>query len=371
MLDLTNPRRGLPARLRDLLRAEPELSERLNRLRRFARAVRASEYHLTNACNLRCEGCWFFAYDFDSAAREEPDLGAWRQFVSHQKARGITAPLLIGGEPMLRPERVRLFVDAMPFVTISSNGLIPLPVKGFERVAIALTLFGGGPLDDELRGIEPSGRRRMGLFDRALSNYAGDARATFVFALTEASRPFIEEVVARIQQNGNQVTFNHYSAYGSGSGCLSPEAAEDLAREAIRVRDAYPETVASHPYFIRTLLTRRSHWGAFGYDVCPSISVDHPEHKERLKNGNPSLRLFNSYAADTRSLNFCCTSGRCSDCSDSQAVQSWLLVGLSHFADSIELIGTWVEIAESYWRQFVWAPYHPANRKDVPPAVEY
>jgi MoaA/NifB/PqqE/SkfB family radical SAM enzyme len=364
LLDSSNPRRGLPARLRALLAGAPELSERLSRLRHFARLVRASEYHLTNACNLRCEGCWFFEYDFDSSSREESNLDTWREFIEYQRARGVTAPLLIGGEPALYPERIALFVEAMPYVTVSSNGLQPLPIVGFERVAIALTLFGGGPWDDRLRGIEPSGRRRTGLFDRVLHNYAGDARATFVFALTTESRPFIEDVVVRVRENGNQITFNHYSAHGNGGGRLSPAAAEDLAQEAIRVRNAYPDTVIAHPYFIRTLLTGRSHWGRFGYEVCPSLSVDHPEHKERLRNGNPVLRLFNSYAADTRSLNFCCTSGRCEDCCDSQAVQSWLLVGLPHFAGTVETISTWLELAESYWRQFVWSPYHRVSSSD-------
>lgn len=359
--DGRNPRRGLPARLKRLLETQPQLSERLKRLRRFARDVRASEYHLTNACNLRCQGCWFFEYNFDSASREELNEDAWREFVKHQKARGITAPLLIGGEPTLHPERIRLFVEAMPYVTISTNGLEALPVVGYERVAIALTLFGGGPLDDRLRGIEPSGRRKMGLFERVLGNYRGDARATFIFALTVESLPFIEDVVVRIRENGNQISFNHYSTYGHDGARLPAGKAQELAQEAMRMRQTYPDVVISHPYFIRTLLSGQSHWDRFGYAVCPSISVDHPEHKERLRNGNPVLRLFNSYASDTRSLNFCCTSGRCDDCCDSQAVQSWLLVSLPHFADTPDLISTWIELAESYWRQFVWSPYHSAG----------
>ncbi len=39
------------------------LKARLSKVMSFARRVRVSEYQLTNACNIRCEGCWFFEYE--------------------------------------------------------------------------------------------------------------------------------------------------------------------------------------------------------------------------------------------------------------------------------------------------------------------
>jgi hypothetical protein len=204
----------------------------------------------------------------------------------------------------------------MPFTTISSNGLRPLPKDGFERVAIALTIFGGGPLDDELRGIRPSGKRFSGLFDKVLSNYQDDDRATFILALTNESTEFLEETVERIRDNGNQVTFNFYSGYGTADPLHEASENERRLEEALRVQQAYRSTVTCDPYYISALLSGRSHWGAFGYDCCPSISVSHPDHKERLRNGNPVLPQFNSFAADAHSVNFCCTSGHCKDCRD-------------------------------------------------------
>ena len=43
-----------------------------------------------------------------------------------------------------------------------------------------------------------------------------------------------------------------------------------------------------------------------------------------------------------------------------QAVQSWLLVSVRHFLQTKQGLQTWVELAENYWRQFVWSPYHTA-----------
>ncbi len=63
------------------------------------------------------------------------------------------------------------------------------------------------------------------------------------------------------------------------------------------------------------------------------------------------------YAPDLTTIHFCCTSGHCEGCRDSQAVQTWLLVSVRHFLQSKQGLQTWVELAENYWRQFVWSPY--------------
>ncbi|MET0793586.1 MAG: radical SAM protein [Polyangiaceae bacterium] len=321
----------------------------------LSRRVRSSEYLLTNACNIRCKGCWFFANDFDSSTKELTGEAPLREFVRRERERGINYAIIIGGEPTLIPKRIALFVEGMDYVTISTNGLKPFPVRGFERVAVQISLFGGGPLDDELRAIKPSGERFSGLFDTALANFKNDPRACFVFAICDEGIEFIDETVRRIQENGNRVSFNIYSKYGS-SDPLRLQSAPRLLEAALAVKERYPETVLSHPYFIETLVTGKAHWGeSFSYDVCPSISVDHPAHAARRANGKPTLPLFNAWAADCETVNFCCTSGHCDECRDSQAVLSWLQMNMYRFRESPERLKTWIEIAESYWKQFPWA----------------
>ena len=103
------------------------------------------------------------------------------------------------------------------------------------------------------------------------------------------------------------------------------------------------------------MVTGKSHWGEFGYQQCPSVSVDHPANKDRVANGLPVLPKFNTWAADLETLNFCCTSGHCEDCRDSQAVFSWLLVNMARFRRDGDLMKAWIDISESYWKQFIWS----------------
>lgn len=348
-------------RLRELLAGRPDLAARLKTVREMGRRVRACEVHLTTTCNIRCKGCWYFEGGFDTAVKETSDPGLIRAFTEKLVADGITQATLIGGEPTLVLDRVRPFVENLPYVTISTNGLRPLPQEGFDNVAIGISLFGGGPLDDDLRAHRPNGSSFTGLFEKALGHYRNDPRVTFIFALSEDGLPHVESTVRAIQDNGNQVTFNFYSAHGSDHPLRIDNEQRTLA-EALRVKDLYPETVVSHPYFIESLITGRGHWGGqFGYDVCPSISVDMPEHEQRVNNGQPVLDGFAVYGADYETLQFCCTSGDCGGCRDSQAVYSWLMVSFNRFLDDVQRLETWLDLAESYWRQWYWSQRHSPN----------
>jgi len=279
----------LADRLPQLLAQDAELARRFADVRGFSAKVRACEYHLTNACNIRCEGCWFFEFGHDKSAKESKHLDAWIAFTAAQRKRRVNCALLIGGEPTLFPERVEAFVNAMRYVSISTNGLKAFPnVEPFRNVTVFISLFGGGALDDELRAIKPGGKRFSGLFDTALKNYQNDPRATFVYAVTEDGLCHIESTVKRIHANGNVVSFNFYSKYNTGHP-LRMENGRRLLAEMLRVQEQFPRTVLNHRTHMEAMITGRTWCGEFGYDTCPSVSQDHPENAARLQNGHPTL----------------------------------------------------------------------------------
>src|SRR5256886_7385121 len=242
-------------RLAARLAGEDEaLLQRFRAVRSFSRSVRASEYHITNACNLRCRGCWFFTFEFDRETKDQTDLAQLRIFIERERVRHINAALLIGGEPTLVPDRVMAFAEGMEYVTLSTNGLRPLPRAGFERVSIGITLFGGGDLDDELRAITPGGRTFTGLFETALRNYRDDPRAIFNYAVAGNGLKHIGGTVRRIRDNGNRVTFNLYSEYDTDVP-LRNSRNQRLLDELLAIAVAYPDTVVAHPYYLRALIT--------------------------------------------------------------------------------------------------------------------
>src|SRR5437867_4217911 len=61
--------------------SDESLLRRFHAVRAFARTFRPSEYHITNACNLRCKGCWFFSYDYDKRTRDQSNMATLKAFI--------------------------------------------------------------------------------------------------------------------------------------------------------------------------------------------------------------------------------------------------------------------------------------------------
>jgi hypothetical protein len=338
---------------------DKELRDRFFRLMKYSAWRRTMLVHITNKCNLRCRGCWFFEDGFDRNVIEETEPEKWREFAHREALRGINTAVLIGGEPTLYPQRIASIRERIPCVTVSTNGEVLLSKVDFPDVTIALTMFGGIKTDAKIRAIRYNGKPFSGLMDRVLQNYQHDQRAGFVYGLSSLAIDEIRPTVRIVQDAGLRVTFNFYRDFCNGS-LETEEQERRLIDEAMAVADAFPETVISHPYYIEALLSGKTEWGEFNGETCPTASIHYPGNTKRLANGHPFLTDFNAYSSDLRPTR-CCNGGNCDSCRDSQVISSWLLVNSKKFMRNPEMIKTWVDMSEAYWSQFVWSPYHPSQ----------
>ena len=97
------------------------------RYRRISRLnIRSSIYDVTDRCNLRCKGCFFFSSGEQNAAHEEKDIARWHGFVDAEMARGVNLAILIGGEPTLCLDRIEAFYKRLP-TFCATNELIKVP----------------------------------------------------------------------------------------------------------------------------------------------------------------------------------------------------------------------------------------------------
>ena len=138
---------GTFERVMELVGQDFALAARLKAMQDFSRTVRTSEYHLTNACNIRCKGCWFFAYDYDRKVHEVHELSHWREFAARERAeRKITTALLIGG----------IFIGigagiVNPSVAAAALGTVPVAKSGmasglnstFRLLGVAIGVVAG------------------------------------------------------------------------------------------------------------------------------------------------------------------------------------------------------------------------------------
>ncbi|MDH4562426.1 radical SAM protein [Pseudomonas sp. BN411] len=125
-------------------------NKRFEDVRQEVKSMRSSLYHLTNKCNSRCKGCWFFEFEFDTRVHELDDIEVWQERGRQEAERGINAPLLISGEPSIFLDWVKFFMEYMPMVTVSTNGLKKIPGP------ISVSLYG----HDIIREIEATSLSR-------------------------------------------------------------------------------------------------------------------------------------------------------------------------------------------------------------------
>ena len=83
------------------LLAQPEVRQRWEKIRKYF-FLRESTYDMSNRCNLRCDGCYYYEGEKQFAV-ENGSVEAWRDLMRNEKKRGITYVVLAGAEPSLVP----------------------------------------------------------------------------------------------------------------------------------------------------------------------------------------------------------------------------------------------------------------------------
>src|SRR5208283_1655206 len=98
------------------LMQNPELRARYKRLKQFF-FIKESAYDVTSACQLRCDGCYYFAGD-KYRIRDIKDPAQWRDFLRQERSRGINYVNLAGAEPSLVPQILKACYETIPLGTV-------------------------------------------------------------------------------------------------------------------------------------------------------------------------------------------------------------------------------------------------------------
>jgi hypothetical protein len=326
----------MATRLREFL--DDAFLARLYREIRQAGAIRAISVDLTHRCNLRCAGCYFFAEGMDR--RETPSTDAeFEAFVAREQARGTNFVTVIGGEPSLALDRLRVLARTFR-TTVVTNGLRRIPWEGFESMPIGVSVWGDHETDTRLRG-----RGRRDIFAVALRNYRNDPRANWYYTTTPGNAHEIQPVVERCVTNGNRVLFNFYGDLAGIGGDVDHRLGfARVRREIDRMIDRYPESIWLSSYMSEVISTGRLYEDTWGYDVCSSVSADNPMNRERLANGKPYNPHFRAYNPDLTSTRRCCVGHErdCSTCFDVWAHTSWIMLHMRRHLGSKHEFTNWL-----------------------------
>jgi 4Fe-4S single cluster domain len=312
---------------------------------RKAGGIRSISVDITNRCNLRCKGCYFFSGRmdlFDSPADEnEFDL-----FIRREKGRGTNFITVVGGEPALELKRLKKLYDNFN-LSVATNGLIKIPYEGFENLPIGVAVWGNNSADMLLRG-----NGKINAFETALKIYKNDERAFFYYTTTSGNANQIEEVVTRCVQNGNRVLFNFYSDKENlGDTFDHRNGFEEVHKEIIRMIELFPEMILMSPYVGEIVSSGKLYNEKWGYDVCTNFSTNNPINSERMRSANLYSKHFRAYNADLKTTRQCCTSNynNCDSCYDVWQHFSWIILNMRKHLSSKEEFTNWLTTAYLFY----------------------
>ncbi len=308
--------------------------------------IRSSIYDLTNRCNLRCKGCFFFSSG-EHHVQEEMELGKWEAFIDREKARGVNLAILIGGEPTLCMDRLEAFYRRIP-TYCATNGLIKVPRDRFPDMMVGISLWGSGEDEKVLRGKDT--------FSVSSKNYEGDPYAYYLYTLTPRQVGKTEPVIRRIRDAGLKV---HLQLLSNDEGVdgfsWRPEELSDLRFELDEMLDHYPRTVISCRYYHEIITTGLMQGRRFGWRECPSVteSLDHRQPPVRR------LIHFYRWGADLKTVHRCCTSATrdCSTCKDGAAHMSWVMVNKRDHMNTTRDLQNWIEVYEMFAKLYKFIPW--------------
>jgi MoaA/NifB/PqqE/SkfB family radical SAM enzyme len=327
----------------DLL-AETAARERWEKVRKYF-FLRESTYDMTNRCNMRCEGCYYYEGD-KQFSPDNGDPGEWRRLMQQEKARGITYVVLAGAEPSLVPDLLQVCYDELPLGCIATNGLKRIP----ESVGYKIHISVWGDDSTSLRV-----RRSKDLLKKQLDNYRNDPRAVFIYTFTRENIEEIHSVMGSLAPSGCKVSFNIFSPPVGYEGSLAhnEKSLAHVRSTIIRLMSQYPDHVL-YSYYNAVAHTHR-----FGLHDLYACSYPRMNSSTDLGLG----RSFRQYRADLswdRSVACCVPDTDCRHCRHYAAGSAVVTARLYRHATDPDTFKSWLDYVDTYLS--VWVMGYEKNR---------
>jgi organic radical activating enzyme len=219
--------------------SNPAVKKRFETVRKYF-FLRESTYDMSNRCNLRCDGCYYFEGD-KQFAKENRQPEAWRKLMQQEKARGITYVVLAGAEPAMVPELLEVCYQEIDLGCIATNGVRPIPDSvGYK---IHISVWGNDKTSERVRN-------HKNLLSKQIDAYKGNEQAVFVYTFTKQNIAEIYQVMDFLAPHQAKVTFNVFSSplgYG-GDLRLDAHGFAQVQATMLDVMEKFPENVLFSPY---------------------------------------------------------------------------------------------------------------------------
>ena len=233
---------------------------------------------IINVCNLHCEHCYWW---LNRKENEDLTVEQWKKIIDEKfKKQHVFIITLVGGEPMLRPDVVELFVKEFPKrICVVTNGTFPIPsLKNIYFYWISID--GTEEIHNEIRGQDAWAKTRKNVIDY-VENNGEKAWKDIWITMTINSRNYktVRNVIEDWQDYSNKIGFQFHTPFMKGDPLWLPfgEKRTRLVDEIIEMKQEYGDYIINPNSQLELM---KKSWG--GKDIvpvdCPTwaiLSVDH------------------------------------------------------------------------------------------------
>jgi hypothetical protein len=180
-----------------------------------------------------------------------------------------------------------------------------------------------------------------------IESYLQDDHLRSMWAAVRAAKPIM-------------VGFNFYGDISSIGGLCDHRAGFAGPRRIVEdLIDRFPDAIVISRHLSEVISTGRLLDQQWGYQVCGSITANHPKNRERIANGIAYNSHFRAYNADLRTTRRCCVGDErdCATCFDVWAHMSWIMLNFSRHLATAADFTNWLEATYLFYGVNRLIPY--------------
>lgn len=234
---------------------------------------------IINVCNLHCEHCYWW---LNREENEELSVEQWKAVIDKKfKKNHVFIVTLVGGEPMLRPEVIELFVKEFPKrACVVTNGTFPIPYLK-DIYFYWISIDGTEEIHNKIRGDGAWEKTRKNVLDYVEKN-GENAWKDIWITMTINSQNYhtIKDVIDDWKDITNKIGFQFHTPFMKGDPLWMPfgDKRTKVIDEIISLKKNELKDYIINP--ISQLELMKKNWGGTGTTPvdCPTwaiISVDH------------------------------------------------------------------------------------------------
>lgn len=242
---------------------------------------------IINVCNLHCSHCYWW-----KTRRNELDElgpGDWKEIIKQTfKKHHVYVVTLVGGEPMMRQDIIKVFCDEMPRrICVVTNGTYPL-VRFDKLYFYWVSLDGTEQVHDSIRGKGAYSKTKKNILDY-ISGPDRNGKPAWkdiwiTMTINSLNYTTIEDLIDEWKDTINKIGFQFHTPFADNDPLWLPfgDTRTDIINNIQRLRTKYPDFIMNTE---KQLELMKGNWGGIKTTPvdCPSWAILSLDHKGMSK----------------------------------------------------------------------------------------